>query len=197
MMKFKKLKTIKNKIVDGPLLLTPNIFEDNRGYFYEYWNQSDFNKVLGNNIYFTQDNISFSCKGVIRGLHYQINPKPQGKLITCRKGSIFDVAVDLRESSSTFGKYIFAYLDEQNKDQLWIPEGFAHGFMALSENTEVQYKVQGSRDANYERSIKWNDSDLNINWPILINRIDKIILSEKDRIAPSFKNILKAGDHFN
>ena len=196
-MKFQNLKTNKNTTINGPLLLKPTIYEDNRGYFYESWNQSAFNKALDKDIIFIQDNISISRKGVVRGLHFQINPKPQGKLITCRKGSIFDVAVDLRESSNTFGYYCSAYLDEENKDQLWIPNGFAHGFMSLSDNTEVQYKVQGSWDTNCERSIKWDDPDLCIDWPIIINKIDKIILSRKDSIAPSFKSILKSGDFFS
>lgn len=196
-MQFKKLKSTNNKIIEGPLLITPKIFEDNRGYFYELWNQSEFNKLVNDEILFLQDNVSLSKKGVVRGLHYQINPYAQSKLITCRKGSIFDVAVDLREKSSTFGSYCYAYLNEENKKQFWIPFGFAHGFISLTDNTEVQYKVKGMRNVNFERSIKWDDPDLDINWPISEENINQILLSKKDLFAPNFLEVVESGDIFN
>lgn len=195
-MKANKLKTLNNQIIEGPLLITPNLFTDERGYFYELYNISILEEIVGEEINFVQDNISSSRRGVIRGLHYQINPNPQSKLVFCRKGSIFDVAIDLRKNSKTFGLYCHTYLNEKNKNLFWIPKGFAHGFIALEENTEVQYKVQGLRVIDCERSIIWNDPDLSIKWPILNNKINQIILSEKDRNSPSFKAIIKSGDYF-
>ena len=196
-MKVQRLSTVKDMLIDGPLLLTPEVYKDERGYFYELWNQRNFNHILDENIIFHQDNISLSKKGVIRGLHYQANPNLQSKLVTCRKGSIFDVAIDLRKDSNTFGKYVSAYLNEHNRYQLWIPSNFAHGFISLEDNTEVQYKVQGFLEISSERSIRWNDPDLKIDWPILKNKINDVILSNKDSNAPSFKDLIKSGDYFN
>jgi dTDP-4-dehydrorhamnose 3,5-epimerase len=196
-LKIKRINPIHKKFKNGPFLIYPDIFEDQRGYFYEMWNQKEFNEIIGNEIIFCQDNISFSKKGVLRGLHYQINPKPQGKLVSCRRGAIYDVAIDLRKKSSTFGMHCFAYLTEQNKYQFWIPAGFAHGFLAIAKDTEVQYKVQGPRDINCERSIKWDDSQLAIDWPLKENGINEIILSDKDANASSFSEIIESGDYFN
>ena len=196
-MKIKSLNTENKKFIHGPFLIYPEIYQDKRGYFYELWNQKEFNKKVGNEIRFIQDNISLSKKGVLRGLHYQINPNPQGKLVSCRKGAIYDVAVDLRKKSSTFGMHCYAYLTGENKSQFWIPTGFAHGFLAIENDTEVQYKVQGLRDINCERSIKWDDSQLAIDWPILKNGINEITLSDKDANASSFYEIIESGDFFN
>ncbi len=196
-MQFKKLKTINNKNIEGPLLITPKIFEDKRGYFYELWNQSEFNKLIDDEILFLQDNVSLSKKGVVRGLHYQLNPYAQSKLITCRKGAIFDVAVDLRKQSSTFGSYCYAYLNEENKKQFWIPEGFAHGFISLNENTEVQYKVKGMRNISLERSIKWNDPDLDINWPVSEERIIAQTINELKKIKEKRFKLKSYGFQFH
>ena len=196
-MKIKELYTKDNKLINGPFLIYPEIYQDKRGYFYELWNQTEFDKKIGNEIKFIQDNISLSKKGVLRGLHYQNNPNPQGKLVCCRRGAIYDVAIDLRKNSITFGMYCFAYLTGENKHQFWIPNGFAHGFLAIENDTEVQYKVQGLRVINYERSIKWDDSQLAINWPLLENGINEITLSDRDAKAPSFSEIIESGDYFN
>ena len=196
-MKGTQSRTKTNEIVEGPLLITPEFYKDNRGYFYEFWNKDEFNKLISKEVFFVQDNISFSKKGVLRGLHYQINPYSQSKLISCKKGSIFDVAIDLRKNSNTFGKYCFEYLNEENKNQFWIPSGFAHGFIALSDNTEVHYKVEGLRNVQYERSLKWDDADLDIEWPTLKNKISQVILSDKDSCASSFKEAFKLGEVFN
>tara|TARA_Y100000589_G_scaffold86929_1_gene80972 strand:- start:2967 stop:3557 length:591 start_codon:yes stop_codon:yes gene_type:complete len=196
-MKIKRLNTNDNIFINGPFLIHPEIYKDKRGYFYELWNQIEFNKRVGKEITFIQDNISLSKKGVLRGLHYQINPKPQGKLVSCRQGAIYDVAIDLRKNSSTFGMYCNVYLSGDNKCQFWIPTGFAHGFLALENETEVHYKVQGIRDINLERSIKWNDSNLAIYWPLIENGINEITLSDKDANAASFSEIIESGDYFN
>ena len=195
-MKLKILKAKNTKIIKGPAIITPELFEDKRGYFYELWNQSEFNELIGEKINFIQDNISLSMKGVLRGLHYQLSPNIQSKLITCLKGAIFDVAVDLRRESKTFGLYCCAHLNQENKNQFWIPNGFAHGFLTLVDNTKVHYKVKGLRDIKSERAIKWDDPNIAINWPILENNIDKIILSNKDEIAPNFDYVINSGDYF-
>ena len=195
-MKLKILRAKNTKIIKGPAIITPELFEDKRGYFYELWNQSEFNELIGEKINFIQDNISLSMKGVLRGLHYQLSPNIQSKLITCLKGAIFDVAVDLRKESKTFGHYCCAYLNQENNNQFWIPNGFAHGFLTLVDNTKVHYKVKVLRDIKSERAIKWDDPNIAINWPILENNIDKITLSNKDEIAPNFDYVIKSGDYF-
>ena len=164
------------------LLLEPDIFEDERGFFYESFNQDKFEKVTGKKIYFVQDSYSKSKKNTLRGLHYQLSPMAQGKLISVLQGEIFDVAVDLRKSSSTFGNYICQKLNSVTKQQLWVPEGFAHGFLVISDFAEVMYKTTNFYHPNFERSIIWNDPDLSINWP---NHSD-ILLSDKDKKASSF-----------
>jgi len=168
--------------IEGPLLLRPNLMSDERGFFYESWNQAIFNEILLENnqspVQFIQDNHSKSIKGVLRGLHYQLEPNPQGKLVRCISGQIFDVAVDIRQKSKTFKQWIGVKLSSLNHSQLWIPKGFAHGFLTISESAEVVYKVTDSWNKKAERSIKWNDKDLNINWPILTKV--KPLISEKD-----------------
>jgi dTDP-4-dehydrorhamnose 3,5-epimerase len=147
------------------LLLTPKVFEDDRGFFYESFNQKVFEEAVGRPVTFVQDNHSKSAKGVLRGLHYQLPPKAQGKLVRVVRGAVFDVAVDIRRDSPTFGKWVSAELSEENRAQLWIPEGFAHGFMALREQTEMLYKATNFYLPKVEGGILWNDPGLGINWP--------------------------------
>jgi dTDP-4-dehydrorhamnose 3,5-epimerase len=146
------------------LLFEPKIFEDNRGYFFESFNQKVFEEIVGRKVQFVQDNQSYSKKNVLRGLHYQVE-QAQGKLVRVNEGEIFDVAVDVRENSPTYGKWVSACLSATNKKQLWIPEGFAHGFLVLSESAEVLYKTTDYWAVEHERCILWNDPKLNIAWP--------------------------------
>lgn len=171
--------TFKKCKIEEVIVVTPQIFKDQRGYFFESFKQSEF-KANGINEKFVQDNISKSSKGVLRGLHYQINPYAQGKLVRCLKGAIFDVAVDIRSSSLTFGQWVGYELSEDNQQMLYIPAGFAHGFYTLTNNTEVMYKVTSEYNRESERGIIWNDDDLNINWPS-----KKPLLSEKDNMLPN------------
>jgi len=158
------------------LLIEPKVFEDERGFFFESFNLSEFRKMISSEVSFVQDNHSQSVKGVLRGLHYQLPPYAQGKLVRVIQGEVFDVAVDLRQSSPTFGKYVSQVLSAENKKQLWIPEGFAHGFLVLSDQAEVLYKTTHFYALAYEHCIKWNDPTLNISWPSPPN----IQLSPKD-----------------
>src|SRR5665811_2285832 len=162
------------------LLLEPTIYEDERGFFFESFNQKRFEDATGLNIRFVQDNHSRSVKRVLRGLHYQIR-RPQGKLVRVISGEVFDVAVDLRRSSSTFGKFVSIVLSAANKKQLWIPEGFAHGFLVLSDAAEVLYKTTDYYVPEDERCLIWNDSGIGIDWPKGIEPI----LSAKDRLGLS------------
>lgn len=194
-MHFENLKTEENLAINDLIVLTPVIYKDDRGFFFESWNQDKFNKILNKNIIFCQDNHSRSSFGVLRGLHYQLNPNPQGKLVRCTYGSIFDVAVDIRKDSSTYGKWGGIELNSENKKQLWIPPGFAHGFLTLSKKAEVQYKTSGFWSKECERSIKWDDSKININWFKKINKI-KPVLAKKDAFAPSLDEAEINGDIF-
>ena len=186
-MEIKKLTSNKENILDGPLLIEPKLFEDARGFFFESWNKSKFNNMINKDIIFSQDNHSCSKKGVLRGLHYQIPPKPQGKLVRCISGEIYDVAIDLRKRSETFGEWISANLSNSNKLMLWIPIGFAHGFLSLKENSEVIYKASGNYSKRFERSIIWNDPTINIKWPLQSINFHEPILSDKDAKAPLLK----------
>ena len=161
-MDIKNLSSNKGNILDGVFIFKPILFEDNRGFFYESWNQSLFNKAVGEEVKFLQDNHSLSNAGVLRGLHYQIEPKPQGKLVRCVSGSVFDVAVDIRKSSPTFGEWTSIILDNLNKLMIWIPGGFAHGFLALEKNSEVLYKASELWSNEHDRSIRWDDNNINI-----------------------------------
>ena len=143
-MNIQNLSSNKGNILDGVFIIKPTVHEDDRGFFYESWNQKLFNKAVGEEVKFLQDNHSSSNAGVLRGLHYQIEPKPQGKLVRCVSGSVFDVAVDIRKSSPTFGEWASVVLDNLNKIMIWIPVGFAHGFLALEEKSEVLYKTSVS-----------------------------------------------------
>ncbi|WP_426320984.1 dTDP-4-dehydrorhamnose 3,5-epimerase [Pseudoduganella sp. R-43] len=145
------------------LLLEPKVFGDERGFFYESFNQARFDEAVGRCVHFVQDNHSRSAKGVLRGLHYQIQ-QAQGKLVRVVSGSVFDVAVDLRKSSPTFGQWVGEILSAENKRQLWVPEGFGHGFVVLSDSAEFLYKTTDYYAPQYERSIAWNDAELAIDW---------------------------------
>ena len=184
-LQYSELYNENNRVISGPILLKPKIFGDERGFFFESWNKKNLYEVFKDNdqkeAIFVQDNHSKSTKGVLRGLHYQRNPIPQGKLVRCIKGEIFDVAVDIRKKSETYGSWVSAYLNSENKHQLWIPEGFAHGFLTMSETAEVAYKTTNYWDKDCERSIIWEDKDINIKWPVENNKSLSILLSEKDK----------------
>jgi len=162
------------------LILEPKIFGDSRGFFYESFNEHTFNELTGLKKTFVQDNHSGSAKGVLRGLHYQIQ-QPQGKLVRVTVGEVFDVAVDLRKSSPTFGQWVGDYLSGENKRQMWVPEGFAHGFLVISDFAEFLYKTTDFYAPEHERCIRWDDSDLNIDWPLN----DQPSLSGKDKLGLS------------
>jgi dTDP-4-dehydrorhamnose 3,5-epimerase len=146
-------------------LIKPDIFKDDRGYFFESFNSDKFSKMIGRRFDFIQDNYSISHQNVLRGLHYQLNT-PQAKLIQVIKGEIFDVAVDLRQSSPTFGKWMGQVLSSENRIQMFIPEGFAHGFLTLSPTSEVLYKVNAPYKPDDERTLRWDDTTLSIDWPL-------------------------------
>ncbi|HAL7844716.1 TPA: dTDP-4-dehydrorhamnose 3,5-epimerase, partial [Escherichia coli] len=179
------MNIIKTEIQDV-LIFEPEVYEDERGFFMESFNQRILEKNICKNVKFVQDNHSKSMQGVLRGLHYQLSPFAQGKLVRCTVGRVFDVAVDLRRTSETFGHYVSFELSAENKKILWIPEGFAHGFLVLSDVAEFQYKTTNYYSPKHERSIIWNDPILNIHWPIL-NESD-LIISQKDAGAILFNN---------
>ncbi|MFN4308896.1 dTDP-4-dehydrorhamnose 3,5-epimerase [Sulfurihydrogenibium azorense] len=182
MNKFKKVETPLKSVY----IIEPTAFYDERGFFMESYNKREFEE-LGIFIDFVQDNHSLSVKaGTLRGLHFQIEPKAQTKLVRCIKGAIYDVIVDLRKGSPTFGKWISVILTEENKRQVLVPKGFAHGFLTLVPNTEVVYKVDEYWYPEYDRSLLWCDPDLNIDWPAR-----DPILSPKDKNAPTLKEILE------
>lgn len=191
---------VKTFSIEGPLLLTPRVIHDDRGFFYESWNRQSFASALGITIEespnFLQDNHSSSRKGVMRGLHYQLEPNPQAKLVRCSHGEIFDVAVDLRRKSSTFGQSVGVQLSGDNHHQLWIPVGFAHGFVALSESADVLYKASGYWNKECERSLLWNDPELAISWPLNFANDTLPVISPKDATAPTLAAALRSGDVF-
>lgn len=166
--------------INGVYIIEPKVFGDNRGYFMETYNYEDF-KEAGLDMVFVQDNQSKSKKGVLRGLHYQ-KPNPQGKLVRVISGEVFDVAVDLRKDSDTYGKWAGVILSAENKKQFYVPEGFAHGFLVLSEEAEFVYKCTDFYHPEFEGSIAWNDPDIGIEWPL--GDIKEVLLSEKDKKAP-------------
>ena len=177
---FEKLK------LEGVVLVKPKVFGDNRGFFLESYKKSDF-FANGIAVEFNQDNHSKSTKGVLRGLHYQAKPFGQAKLVRCSKGRIYDVAVDIRKNSPTFGEYVKVELSEENKHMLFIPDGFAHGFVVLSNEAELLYKASGEYAPKADRGILWCDKDINIDWQIDFEPI----LSDKDKVQPLLKNINK------
>ena len=163
------------------LLLEPRVFADERGWFYESFNARSFADATGLDVTFVQDNHSRSSRGVLRGLHYQLSPSAQGKLVRALAGSIFDVAVDIRRSSPGFGRWVGETLSAENKRQLWVPAGFAHGFVALEDSTEVLNKTTDFYDKAAERAIRWNDPELAIAWPTGLTPL----LADKDAAAPA------------
>lgn len=164
------------------VLLEPKVFGDERGFFYESFNEQVFRDATGAEVRFVQDNHSRSERNVLRGLHYQLPPKAQGKLVRVVVGEVFDVAVDIRRESPTFGKWVGEILSADNKRQLWIPAGFAHGFLVLSEGAEFLYKTTDYYAPQLERCIRWDDPELAINWPLF----GAPVLSEKDLAGDSF-----------
>lgn len=172
--------------IEEVILVKPKVFGDNRGFFMESYKKSDFFEN-GINVEFNQDNHSKSTKGVLRGLHYQAKPYAQAKLVRCSKGRIYDVAVDIRPNSKTFGKYVKVELSEDNKQMLFIPEGFAHGFVALTDEVELLYKASGEYAPQADRGVLWCDKDININWEIDFEPI----LSDKDKVQPNLCEINK------
>ena len=190
-MKIQSLKNDKGVEFEGLLLITPDKYKDQRGFFYESWNKKVFDKKTNSKTNFVQDNHSSSSKGVLRGLHYQINPSPQGKLVRCVFGEIFDVAVDLRKKSKTFANWVGVNLSAENMQQFWIPEGFAHGFLTMSDNAEVLYKTTDFWEKDCEKSIKWDDETLSINWPLEKINLKFPLLSKKDKESETFQKSLK------
>ena len=184
-MNAERLKTNAGTALEGPLLITPKVFGDDRGFFFESWNEQAFGALLHSDGQavpkFVQDNHSRSGCGVLRGLHFQLPPHPQGKLVRCVLGEIFDVAIDIRRSSATFGQWIGARLNAANHHQLWVPSGFAHGFCVLSEIADFCYKCTENYHPDDEGGIKWDDKYLNIGWPL-----KKPIISTKDKAYKSF-----------
>ncbi len=177
------MEYIKTKI-DGVWILEPRVFEDARGYFMETWREEDFNRAIGCEVRFVQDNQSKSSRGVLRGLHFQKGDASQAKLVRVLQGSVVDVAVDLRKSSPTFGQHVIVELSEDNKRQLFIPRGFAHGFQVLSDTAVFTYKVDNRYAPETECSIRYDDPTIGIDWPI---KGDDVVLSEKDLLrAVSF-----------
>ena len=186
-----KFEVIETPIKDL-IIIVPKVFRDDRGFFLEAWNQKEFDEIFskfyGKKINFVQDNHSRSIKGVVRGLHYQ-EPHPQGKLVRAVRGKIFDVAVDLRRESPTFGKYYGAILSDDDMKMFYIPEGFAHGFVAISDVADVMYKTTDFYYPEYDKGIIWNDPTININWNLQEFGIEKVILSPKDSKLPYFKDV--------
>jgi dTDP-4-dehydrorhamnose 3,5-epimerase len=170
--------------LEGLLVIKPRIFGDDRGHFFESWSKQSFDEV-GLDLNFVQDNQSLSGKGVLRGLHFQNPPYAQGKLVRVIKGSVLDIAVDIRKDSPTYGQHFSIELTEKNKTIVWIPSGFAHGFLTLKDNTIFTYKCTGVYNKDSEGALLWNDKDLNINW-----KVNDPLVSEKDLVAGNFKDFV-------
>ena len=176
------MKVVETKL-EGVLILEPRVFEDERGYFFETWNQARYREA-GISADFVQDNLSLSHRGVLRGLHFQVPPRAQGKLVSVLQGSVFDVAVDLRTASPTFGQWVGVELSSENLRQMYIPEGFAHGFLVTSESALFSYKCTDVYSPQHERSLRWDDPEIGIEWPVA-----DPILSPKDAAAPTMAEI--------
>jgi len=172
------MKIVNHLPIPDLKLIEPNVYNDARGFFYESYNKKKFNELIGKDINFIQDNHSRSSKGVLRGLHYQLSPFEQGKLVRVVYGEVWDVAVDIRKNSNTFGKWVCELLSAENRRQLWIPEGFAHGFYVISNYAELNYKVNKPYSKDHEKTIHWRNNDFGIEWP-LIKGLD-VLLSNKD-----------------
>jgi len=166
----------------GVLIIEPRVFGDERGFFFESFNQRAFDEAVGAHVDFVQDNHSKSSRNVLRGLHYQLPPKAQGKLVRIVQGEVFDVAVDLRKNSETFGLWVGEVLSAENKKQMWVPAGFAHGFLTLSDTAEFLYKTTDYYSPEHERCIRWDDADIGIAWPL----ITQPLVSGKDKCGASF-----------
>lgn len=184
------MEIIKTEIPDV-VIFEPKIYSDDRGWFMESFNEALFNQRLQDlglptARAFVQDNHSFSKRGVLRGLHFQEAPYAQGKLVRVLQGAAYDVAVDLRKDSATYLKWVGVELSKSNNKMLWIPEGFAHGFLALEDETEFFYKTTNYYNKSSERSLRWDDEVFNINWP----QIDHLVISEKDKNAPSYSSLM-------
>lgn len=177
--------------IPGVVIIEPKVFGDNRGYFFESWSQRDFNEQV-RPVKFVQDNESKSCYGVLRGLHFQKGENAQSKLVRVVKGTVLDVAVDIRRGSPTFGKYVSVELTAENHRQFFVPRGFAHGFVALSEEAIFQYKCDNFYAPQAEGALAWDDPDIGIEWGI---PVDKIILSEKDKNHPSLTESIELFDY--
>lgn len=175
-----------NLEIEGLVLVKPKVFGDSRGFFIESYKKSEFS-ASGIDVEFIQDNHSKSVKNVLRGLHYQAAPKAQAKLVRCIKGKVLDIAVDLRKDSKTFGKYVKIELSEENNHMLFIPEGFAHGFVVLSDEAELFYKTNTEYSPEHDRGLLWCDETVNVDW-----EIDSPILSEKDKVQPTLKDIIES-----
>ena len=178
------MEVIKTKI-EGPLIIEPKVFGDNRGYFYESYNAKDFAEKVDPSIVFVQDNQSYSTYGVLRGLHFQRPPHAQAKLVRVIQGRVLDVAVDIRKGSPTYGQYVSVELSGENHRQLFIPKGFAHGFVVLSETALFQYKCDNLYEPSSEGALAWDDADIAIEWPL---SEDQIKLSEKDKHHAGLKD---------
>lgn len=181
--------TVEETTLKGCFVIKPNIFRDNRGLFFESFNSKVFKEKTGIEPNFVQDNISISAEGVLRGLHFQSGESAQAKLVSVIKGKVLDVCVDIRDNSKTFGQYFSIILDDIEKTQLYIPKGFAHGFLAFEENTIFSYKCDNYYNKSTEFGILFNDKTLNINWEF---PEEKLIVSEKDKLLPTFEAILNA-----
>ena len=174
------------------VMIEPKLFGDDRGFFFESFNHKRFEEAISRRVSFVQDNHSRSCRGVLRGLHYQLPPHAQGKLVRCVYGEIYDVAVDLRSNSRGFGQWHGSILSAANHKQLWVPPGFAHGFLTISEHAEVLYKTTDFWNRNSERAIRWDDPKLAINWPLEKLQGARVQLSEKDAASPLFAALQEA-----
>ena len=174
------------------VVVRPRIFKDERGFFLESWNQREFDEVVGREVRFVQDNHSRSKRGVLRGLHYQVAPAAQAKLVTVMQGKIFDVAVDIRPDSETFGRWIGEELCGDQRSSLWIPEGFAHGFYVLSETADVLYKTTAFYSPDHEGCILWNDGSLGIQWPL---KGDAPVVSTKDAAGLRFQDAVGISEY--
>jgi dTDP-4-dehydrorhamnose 3,5-epimerase len=177
---------VENTAINGVVVITPDVFEDARGYFFESFSEKRFHEQVDPNVHFVQDNQSCSSKGVLRGLHFQRPPYAQAQLVRVIEGSVLDVAVDLRQGSATYGKYVAVELSADNHRQLFIPRGFAHGFSVLSDRVVFEYKCDNYYAPNAEGGLAWNDTTLNIDWRINEN---EIILSEKDKHRPTLAEL--------
>tara|TARA_B100000965_G_C19585972_1_gene755773 strand:- start:1142 stop:1720 length:579 start_codon:yes stop_codon:yes gene_type:complete len=182
----KSLSNNFGQIVNGPLLLTPSIKKDERGAFFVSWNKKEFDSLIGKNINFVQDAHSLTKRGVIRGMHYQVKPNQQSKLIRCIRGEIYSVLIDIRKHSSTFSSWAAVKISSKNFCQLWVPAGFANGFLTITDYAEVLYKMTGFWSKESERSIRWNDPTILINW-LDLNNLP--VLSKKDLSSPLFKEL--------